>query len=158
MSIEFRVEVDPRQVQRALALFGPDRLDRQLVGAIDESTGVLQRMVRENMRDSVDSGNLWTQTFTRQRGSPLNREGVVGNPVEYGTVVELGRRPGSTPPPVAPIRRWAVRHGFPASAAYAIAQKIGRDGIPGVFMFARASVEGARQVGNIFRSWLGRRL
>ncbi|MHC1726501.1 MAG: hypothetical protein AB9866_10905 [Syntrophobacteraceae bacterium] len=63
----------------------------------------------------------------------------IGTPLEYGQVIELGRRPGQRMPPVAPIALWAVRKlGVPQadarSVAYVIARKIAIKGFPGKFM------------------------
>jgi hypothetical protein len=51
------------------------------------------------------------------------------NVAPHAIFVEKGRRPGATPPPIGPIRAWAVRHGMPPGSAYAIAKAIGRRGI-----------------------------
>lgn len=68
--------------------------------------------------------------------------GVVGTPLEYGEVVELGRRPG-TFPPRAPIELWVRRKlGVPAaearSVSFLVARKIARRGFPGAHMFEKA--------------------
>lgn len=64
----------------------------------------------------------------------------IGTPLEYGEVVELGRRPGQRQPPVDPIALWAMRKlGVSAeeahSVGFVIARKIGREGFPGAHMF-----------------------
>lgn len=68
--------------------------------------------------------------------------GVVGTPLEYGEVVELGRRPGKFPPR-APIELWVRRKlGVPAAEArgvsFLVARKIARHGFPGAHMFEKA--------------------
>jgi len=70
-------------------------------------------------------------------------KGVVGTPLEYGVVVEMGRRPGQRMPPVAPIALWAQRKlGVPAdeaeSVGFAIARKIAVKGFKGARMFEDA--------------------
>lgn len=64
-----------------------------------------------------------------------------GTPAEYAETIELGRSPGSTPPPAAAIEEWleAVAYRFPdiktarqrKSAAFAIARAIGKHGFKG---------------------------
>lgn len=79
----------------------------------------------------------------------------VGTPLEYGQVIELGRRPGQRMPPVAPIARWAVaKLGVESqdaeSVAYLIARKIAIKGFPGKFM--------ARDTLKELESWIIREL
>lgn len=69
--------------------------------------------------------------------------GIVGTPLEYGEVVELGRRPGKRMPPVDPIALWARRKlGVPENKAksvgFAIARKIAVEGFEGAHMFEKA--------------------
>ena len=70
-------------------------------------------------------------------------EGVVGTPLEYGEVIEMGRRPGKGFPPVAPITLWAIRKLGVAdkeakSIGFLIARKIARQGFEGAHMFQKA--------------------
>jgi len=61
-----------------------------------------------------------------------------GTPVEYGEVIENGRSPGSTPPPIREIAQWIweTRYRFPSvkteddaiALAYPIARSIGKKG------------------------------
>lgn len=53
----------------------------------------------------------------------------LSNAAAHAIYVERGRRPGSSMPPLAPIRAWALRHGMQASAAWPIAKKIAERGI-----------------------------
>lgn len=75
-------------------------------------------------------------------------KGIVGDPVPYGEVIELGRRPGKRRPPVDPLIPW-VRSKLGISddkeargIAYVIAKRIGASGfksIPkGAQMFQKA--------------------
>ena len=69
--------------------------------------------------------------------------GVVGTPLEYGIVIEEGRRPGQRMPPVGPIALWAQRKlgvsGKEArSVGFVIARSIGKKGFKGARMFERA--------------------
>ena len=68
--------------------------------------------------------------------------GVVGTPLEYGEVVETGRRPGKFPP-LAPIELWVRRKlGVPDAeargVAFLVARKIARVGFDGAHMFEKA--------------------
>ena len=58
---------------------------------------------------------------------------TIRSPLDYAKVVELGRSKGSKPPPVRALSGWLSRHGIPLSAAYAVANAIGRRGIKGRF-------------------------
>lgn len=69
---------------------------------------------------------------------------TIGTPLEYGEVIEMGRRPGRTRPPVAALIPW-VRSILgisdakeQRSVAYVIARKIGMAGFEGVHMFEKA--------------------
>lgn len=81
----------------------------------------------------------------------------------YMPVVELGRAPGSRPPPPEALRGWAMRHGFTGSL-WALARAIGRRGTRGRF-FMRAAAKVAQQavqglllkaVEDIEQAWAGR--
>ena len=66
--------------------------------------------------------------------------GTVGTPLEYGEVVELGRRPGKAFPPVDPIALWArrklgVSDEKSRGVGFAIARKIAIHGFEGAHMF-----------------------
>ena len=49
---------------------------------------------------------------------------------DYFIYVDEGRKPNSTPPPVAPIKEWCRQKGIDEGLAYAIAKGIGKNGIP----------------------------
>ena len=49
---------------------------------------------------------------------------------DYFVYVDKGRKPNSTPPPVAPIKEWCRQKGIDEGLAYAIAKGIGKNGIP----------------------------
>jgi len=68
--------------------------------------------------------------------------GTVGTPLEYGEVVEMGRRPGKAFPPVDPIALWArrklgVSEKESRGVGFAIARKIAIHGFEGVHMFEK---------------------
>jgi len=69
--------------------------------------------------------------------------GIVGTPLEYGQVVELGRRPGQRRPPTAALIPWVrsilgVDPRRLEQVAWAVGTKIARKGTKGAFMFKRA--------------------
>lgn len=68
--------------------------------------------------------------------------GLWGSPLKYAEVVELGRRPGSFPPPSALVlwvrRKLGVSHAQASGVAHAIAWKIYRKGTEPVKMFEKA--------------------
>lgn len=49
---------------------------------------------------------------------------------DYFIYVDKGRKPNSTPPPVAPIKEWCIQKGIDEGLAYYIAKNIGINGIP----------------------------
>lgn len=55
--------------------------------------------------------------------------GIVGANTVYAEVVEKGRRPGKTPPPVSAIKKWLKRVGGDPNAAFVIARSIGEKGV-----------------------------
>lgn len=70
----------------------------------------------------------------------------IGTPLEYGEVVELGRRPGKARPPIAPLELWLQRKiGLGPEeahrAAYGLAISIARHGFEGAHMFERSMTE-----------------
>jgi len=56
---------------------------------------------------------------------------------DYFIYVDQGRKPNSTPPPVAPIKKWCNQKGIDESLAYAIAKSIGKKGIPATNISSR---------------------
>jgi len=86
------------------------------------------------------------------RGSPVT--GTVGTPLEYGEVVELGRRPGKAMPPVGPIILWArrklgVSEEDGEHVGFAIARKIAIEGFEGAKMFESALEDNRRWIQNM---------
>lgn len=88
-------------------------------------------------------------------GMPVKAQ--VGTPLEYGEVVEYGRRPGKAMPPVDPIAKW-VRSKLgitdrkeARSVGFAIARTIAREGTEGAHMFENAWKDNERWVENQLR-------
>ena len=106
-----------------------------------------------------------------QVGLPVNTAAGmrthIGSPAEHGEVIDQGRAPGSTPPPVDAIAVWVwdVRHRFPEvqteedarRIAFPIARAIGRHGFstaadgPGLGwgMIAKALASDLEAVGQV---------
>lgn len=61
---------------------------------------------------------------------------------DYGIYVDQGRRPGKMPP-ISNIADWCRVKGIPQTAAFPIARKIGKEGIPATPFFS-STVESTR--------------
>ena len=116
-----------------------------------ETTAVMDLVVRRIEAEVVSGTPLGVGGAAGLAGSIFGEvesgmhrvTGIVGTPLEYGEVVELGRRPGARMPPVAPIALWAQRKlGVDAdeaeSVGFAIARKIAVHGFEGAHMFGKA--------------------
>ena len=69
------------------------------------------------------------------------------NQAPYAGVIEYGRRPNSTPPPVEAIARWAQRrfrmpYERARGLAFGIAKRIGRRGLAGRFILTSPEMQG----------------
>jgi hypothetical protein len=112
----------------------PQLVSHELTAAMNKALPALERQVKS--RAPVNTGAL-RASINHQILSPFpNLVGSVGTPVEYGIVMEEGRKPGSRMPPVDAIKLWVVRKlGIPPaeadSVAFVIARSIGRKGIKG---------------------------
>ena len=97
--------------------------------------GVAMAVKRTNEVGAVDSGH-----FKRSWKVSRNPDGAsVTNDAPYASIIEFGRRPGATPPPLAPILQWVLRKLSvePEEAegvARAIQMSIGRNGTPPRFI------------------------
>ena len=104
------------KLQIALKIFGKEYVEA--IGAILKSA------------DKIASGDLIrslkTRIFKTGFGTSYTLKVIAATYLKY---VESGRRPNSTPPPVAPIKKWTKQKGIPEGAAYAIAKSIGKKGI-----------------------------
>lgn len=98
-----------------------------------------QMKTKTFMDDVIDKGNY--RNAWKSKRLPLYLTAMTYNAVRdqrtgygYSTIVELGRRSGARRPPVTVIRDWIVRRwGYSVEEAnkiaFAVATKIGRDGI-----------------------------
>lgn len=71
------------------------------------------------------------------RGTPRPR-GIIGNPILYSEIREVGRRPGRMPPPAALMPWVGTKLGIPPgpereSVAFLVARKIGARGYKGSY-------------------------
>lgn len=125
------------------------KLDQRQRAAMQESLGYLQSEVRAGM--PVDLGIGRGSVFTEIRGSTVNMRGIVGSGQIHVAVLEKGRRPGATPPPVGPIASWLSRNGGDARLAFVVARSIGRRGTKAHRMFKNAIERGGGRVEAIFQ-------
>lgn len=97
------------ETQRQMQAFGRDAVQY-----------LIQRSV--HIKDLGQFGRSW-----RSRSGPTHCD--VYNMSPHGPFVEGGRQPGAKPPPAYALRDWVVRHLGDPKLVYAVAKKIGRDGI-----------------------------
>lgn len=140
--IELRVEGPLADSRESVQI-----ISQELHRGMETSVQELERMVRVNTPRGVGIGaGLRGSIAGEVRGRGFDVQGVVGTPLVYGPVVELGRRPGQKAPPPGALDLWVQRIlGVPPEevkrAAFLIGRAIGRRGIPGRFMFKRAKEE-----------------
>jgi len=117
----------------------------------DETVSTLTRIVTRMESETVERTPAGVGGAAGLRGSVhggvmrqgKSFRGFWGTPLEYGEVIEEGRRPGKAMPPVHPIALWArSKLGVPTdeaeSAGFAIARKIAVYGFEGAHMFEEA--------------------
>lgn len=116
--------------------------------------GVLLQMEAEARRKakphSVDTGTFARsiQSDLTPLGAPL--VGRVYSMQRLAPVLEVGRRPGKMPP-VAPIARWADKHGIDIPP-FVLARAIGRRGTKGLYAFAAAYALAQQQLAGVLRA------
>lgn len=147
MERPLEISVDLGESIRTLASVAPQVLRSEMRTVL----GVIARRVEKEVVEKTPrgvgaagglAGSIHGEVIPRGDGVI----GIVGTPIEYGEVVELGRRPGKRMPPVEPIALWAVRKlGIPeeeaGSVGLAIARKIKHHGFEGAHMFQRTIEE-----------------
>lgn len=143
---DFSVTIDTSKAVKTLDNLNLEGRQRAAMG---ESLAYLQGEVRAGM--PVDLGIGRGSVFTEIRGSTANLRGTVGSAQIHVAVLEKGRRPGATPPPVGPIRSWLSRHGGNAELAFVVARSIGRRGTKGHHMFQNAIERGKGRIESIWR-------
>ena len=156
--MEFKIEV--KGLDEVIAKFEkfPSIVRRYFNAAMNSSVQVVKGGVKEEA--PVYRGDLWnsigSEIEQRDTLSVIGRIGSTLKDEEYPSVMELGRRPGSTPPPVEPLIRWihlkklagsysikthrrkggkSTQESEDLNAAVALAKHIGKYGIKGRFYF-----------------------
>ena len=124
---------------------------RAMTASLTLVEGDARRRVRQDTRRLMGS----ISSRQRQEGDTL--VGEVGPSVQYGAVVEFGRKPHRRAPPKAALRGWARRHNIPERALFVIARKIGLEGIKARPFMAPAWASNARRVEALFAA-CGRRI
>lgn len=136
----------------ALKAVGGFDTPKRVRAAMEEATAYLEREVDAGM--PVDQGAARESVRVTVSGSPINLTGRLWSPLPHVAVIEEGRRPGSTPPPVEPIRRWLERRGMDGRLAFVVARAIGRRGQPPQRVFRRAFERSSGRIQAIFRKHL----
>lgn len=114
-----RVEyISPGQVGARLRADAKDR-GQKVQAALREAAALGAEVVARNA--PRDLGILAASIKVQGRETPEIRATA-----PHAGIVELGSRPHI--PPIGPLLDWAKRHGLDASAAYALQQKIAREG------------------------------
>ena len=136
------------------------------------------RVVNGKKRRSVSTGTLknsLTYVNKSRNGGNTVQFTALGTAKDYAQYVHYGRRPGSTPPKVEPIKKWIrekpirIRdrstgrimkstEGRITSLAFAIARSIGKKGIPAFPFFDDAIREELEIRGPLFLDALEREL
>lgn len=149
-----------KELKELLNLFGQDVVDRA-----KSNLKVTQRIKYPNgksyNRNRYASGKLYDSlTFKAsvQGGKPFIKFTTNSTSTkQYADIVEFGRRPGATPPPIEPIIQWMkirkiklrnAKNEFikfseaaQRNAATQIAKAIGRNGTPGILYYTTAIQE-----------------
>ena len=95
---------------------------------------------------------------TRPHGRAFDLEGEVTNNLIHMAVLDVGRRPGSKPPPPAALAGWARRKGF-TGPLFVLARAIGRKGHRGKGArkhkgyVGRALKDSKGDIDNIIAAW-----
>ena len=129
---------------RDLAKKYPKVVRQEVLKTMEIVTARLEKEVAERTpRGVFGAAGLVGSIFGEVKSIGKKVTGTVGTPLEYGEVVEKGRRPGKAMPPVGPIALWARRIlGVPEDKSkkvgFAIARSIAIHGTKGAKMFERA--------------------
>jgi len=92
-----------------------------------------ESVIKEAVNRLKNAGHSNTGTLARSLDYEIEESKRELTLVFYGAdyleYVDKGRRPGSKPPPIKPIKKWVKQKGIEPKAAYAITKKIGKYGI-----------------------------
>lgn len=131
-----------------MAQLQPAQIDQRGRAALLEATAYLKGEVQKGT--PVDRGIGRGSVVAQVNGSGLELTGKVVSIEAHMVVLELGRRPGSRPPPTGPIAAWLSRHGSDPKLAFVVARAIGKRGMPARHMFQQAAERGRATVEQIF--------
>lgn len=106
-----------------------DEVEKALVKASASVEGAAKR------KANVATGNLRRSIFSKVE----SLTGTISAPTHYAPFIEYGTRPHT--PPMAPIRRWALRKGMMPGAVWAAIRKRGTRAHP----FMRPAFEEKRE-------------
>jgi len=156
MAEAFSISIDTGNIPEALRAAAA----RGAAKGIQEGLLLLERAVKEKILEgreerhfgpAVFTGTLEQHVVSEMSAAGLSPEGIVGvaPPAdEYALTLEEGRTPGAKQPPSDALIPWATEKlGITgtekqiAGVAFVLARAIGRQGFPGVHMFARAQAE-----------------
>lgn len=122
------------------------QFDKEIMATLAELGALGQNRVVNRTPHGVSSGGggLRGSIFTEAHGTPVARGQRIASSVYYAPIVELGRRPGQTRPPIGSILLWVTRKlgksGPDAQhVAFLVSRKIGKVGTVGARMFERAA-------------------
>lgn len=90
---------------------------------------VAEMITRLSGYNKIATGNLKSSLGFSVKTTEDGKSLLEFHMADYGKYVDKGRRPGKQPP-LSKIRAWCKLKGIPTEAAYPIARKIGRFGIP----------------------------
>lgn len=129
--------------------------------ALHEGTLIFEGGVKSAIQEmeAMDTRTLFRSIVSEVEMTPYprGRVGVLRGPAtSYARVVHEGRRPGATPPPVAPIARWLKRKGRDPRLAYVVARSIGKRGVKGRPFLKQGFDQKRGAVERIFRDVPGR--
>ncbi len=140
--MQLNVTVDLGALQELARVF-PEVVREESLAVLElVAARVESAVVAKTPRGVGGEAGLAGSIFGETAATGNSFSAVIGTPLEYGAVVELGRRPGKRQPPIEPIALWArrklgVSDKEARSVGFLIARKIGREGFEGAHMFER---------------------
>lgn len=160
-SVDIRLDINSADQLAAAFEEAPEIVEDELYGATWEALLFLQRETQDNTPVGIGGGGGLRGSIAAREPRRLSDQviGTVGTSLAHAAPVELGTKPHM--PPIQPLEDWArIKLGLDAQdakgAAFAIAQKIKREGTEGAFMFKTAFEDGEPTVQNIFGNAMDR--
>lgn len=137
--MELSFDVNVAQLQKLAARFPEAARAEMIAGLKVVAARTEKTMVEKTPRGVSAQGGLAGSIHGDVVPYGQGYAARIGTPLEYGKVIEMGRRPGKARPPIEPIALWAVRklgvsRAEARGVAFAIARKIAVKGFPGRFM------------------------